>query len=737
MKHSEITDKEAFKKSWINYVKTMGEIDDLNYLSDIFEANYKDRKVEIYNSVTGKTSVVKSHRLLDTIIEKCVLVENGVLFYNHQSKLAPVVRTYNMLKNSRKANKNLMKKAMSVNDSLKALFYDNSQGDDKLFLNTYYGIQLNPFSRFYNYDVAGSTTIRGRSTVSMNGLSIEMLFGRYRPYDLENYLHFINEVCKKNIFEYLEYLKVPTTEEVLQHLLLNKYEDYYGKDILKNKIDKLSDVDKIKLYYASNFKEIVKTDYASKLIHDIFKIQNNDYHKINEWIKNDDPNRFKNYKNVLYLDPLEPSENVKELVDELIKFISLMIKGYYWYEGDHTIDGEYLTSTQEIFKTIERDRIIVTDTDSLIVYILTLMNDIKDNVPKLDEVTNEFDELMLSYTLDSIIVAVLSNVLAEGLWRYTTQSFIPENYRHIISYKQEFLFRTLQVTEGAKNYLGIIGIQEGVFLKKEKPEIKGLSLKKSNFNKKLSDIAKEISIDYVAKKDIPDVKGILNKVEAERKNILDLYKSKDNIELFTINKLKTGFNGLPEGESRIKACRLYEALFDKEINLPGSFIESKISFGDREEELEENYPDEFKRLTRVALNRSREANRVKVYNKAIAKFEDESKFPIEVKNYLSEIVKCKDVEEIKQIVKDYKNKDDFIKDAIGSSGAKIVKIKDIDKIALPLDTETIPPFITEFIDDNGVAVFENLASVIIKGIGLEVVRNKSKRQIITNVVSYY
>ena len=67
----------------------------------------------------------------------------------------------------------------------------------------------------------------------------------------------------------------------------------------------------------------------------------------------------------------------------------------------------------------------------------------------------------------------------------------------------------MQVTKGAKNYLGIIAIQEGILLPKEKDDIKGLSLKKSNFNKKLSSVAKNISIDMIAKNEKIDIRDIL------------------------------------------------------------------------------------------------------------------------------------------------------------------------------------------------------------------------------------
>ena len=79
---------------------------------------------------------------------------------------------------------------------------------------------------------------------------------------------------------------------------------------------------------------------------------------------------------------------------------------------------------------------------------------------------------------------------------------------------------------------------------------------------------------------------------------LQEYLGLENIDLFTVSKIKVSFGGLPEGESRIKACRLYNALYGKDIQLPGSFLVAKLKFADVEEELKENYPKEYEILNK-------------------------------------------------------------------------------------------------------------------------------------------
>ena len=316
MNLSNITTKKGLKNEWIEYMKRNGYIKDEEYLSNIFDLNYSNSNIHLYNSATGKEFDIDSHKLLDDCLRKYVIVENGVFFLNHNYGVDSGVKTIDILKDGRNGNKSKMKQAMSVSDSILTTFYNNAQQDDKLFLNTNYGCELNPYSRTYNYDVASSTTIRGRSTVSMNGVSIEMIFGTYRPYSILLFFNFINEVTKKDISNYSKYLRIPSNDELLHHLLLDRYDNYYAKDLLEKRIEELSDEDKKKVFYSCNFKEIIKTEYAQKLIYDIFDIQNKDYYKVQEWIDKDDPDRFKNYKKILFLDPLSPSENVKEKIYE-------------------------------------------------------------------------------------------------------------------------------------------------------------------------------------------------------------------------------------------------------------------------------------------------------------------------------------------------------------------------------------------------------------------------------------
>lgn len=741
-------DKESFKKEWLQYTKDNTGIEDSKYLSDEFDKFYNNANVNIYNSFLGTDRQYDSMTLINDILSKYIIVENGVLFLKHDIQLAACVKTYAVLKKLRASYKNSMKKAIGNNNTIEANFYNLMQGNTKEALNTFYGIMINIFSKYYNYDVASATTSRGRSTVSMNGLTIEANFGSYRPYVIDAVLHFINNAKKKDISKYSDRLANPTDDTLLDHLLKYHLENYYAIDILKKEISKLTVEERKAVYYTSNYDAIIKLPFVKALILKILKHHNDNYYKIHDLGTNTDS--IKQYKKIIYIDPMEPPIDLKDDIEEYINVVRDLLTGFYYYEGYKNEYGEDQTSTQEIFKSITRDRIIITDTDSLIITLQEDMKKIKE-YEEYNESVNNIDSKMLDYILGSFIISAISTVITDGLGRYTAQSLITESYRSIIAYKQEFYFSTLQTTKGAKNYLGIINIQEGMFLPNESIDLKGLSLKKKNFNKRLANMARHIAINMIAKNKTPNIRDILNEIDSCREEIPKLFKGPKNIEMFTVSKLKKNRDDMMANEFleyRFKAVKLYEELYKDEIPIPGSFLITNIDLKDRVEDIKRLYPDKYEILEKISLERSiygtiasLKRNVLKYNDTESSVVEEESPF---IKEIIENVRAKKTNKEIKDYIKEMRNyaKDstlitDIDRLCVEKFIAKIVDIDDINKIALPLEAETVDPFITEFININDITVFENLIAVIVQGLGLEIIRNNKGHQIIHNIVSYY
>ena len=757
-------DLQLFREAWIEFTSILTDIQDKEYLEHAFDQNYLNATVELYNSVKGEHTEIKANDLLKDISNNYIIVENGCLFLKHELFTTPAAVSFDILKKLRSYYKGNMKKAKEDGKILDIGFYSLMQQNTKEALNTYYGIMVNILSKYYNYDVAGSTTIRGRSTVSMNGLTVEYIFGKYRPYNVSIHLHFINCVINKAIdwdywSEWFKEVPVPTTEEIIKKLLLHHLDrPYYGYDILKNRIDRLTDKEKYLVYYTGSFALSLKIPKIKELILDIMKTQNDDYDKVEKILNGE--GELKNLKKILYLDPMKGPEKLTEHFNILNRYFTDIMYGYYWYEGDVNEYGERLDSTEFIFKSIQRDRIIVTDTDSLIIYLDADMDLIKA-IDGFKEVTNRFGTEMLEYVVGSFIINAISTIVQQGLVRYTRMSNIHPNFGKEINYKQEYFFCTLQPTKGAKNYMGYIGIQEGVFLPTKEIDLKGLSLKKSNFNPTISARAKELVLELIAKKEDPDLRTIFKTIEKDRKELLDMYTSSENIKMFTISKYKKGYDDLydyEKGNDRIKACLLYNSLYpDKDpIKIPGSFLVASLDFAERDQEVALDWPDKYEKI--LKFNEERLVTKCKcalrskirsLYN--IDKTDEITNLNVHDQSILDlmyDIDNINDYEEMTKYVtylrKETKSKirnnqtvNENLADLIDKLKVEKNDISEITKIAIPLDSETVDEFISQLLATKDTIVYENLISVITEGLGIVSVRNVSGRATMTNVISYF
>ena len=170
--------------------------------------------------------------------------------------------------------------------------------------------------------------------------------------------------------------------------------------------------------------------------------------------------------------------------------------------------------------------------------------------------------------------------------------------------------------------------------------------------------------------------------------------------------------------------------------MPVSFLITNIKFSGREEDLKEDYPEKYEIIKENMRIRTIYSNKRSLKNKidALELTEEEQK---KYYDFLNSLDNAKDYEDMRDNYIKPLKKDEFFNRILKDYAYKNVKIEDITKIAIPLDSESVDDFITEYIDSDDIAVFENLAAVIIQGIGMEVVKNDKNRQLLTNIVSYY
>lgn len=198
---------------------------------------------------------------------------------------------------------------------------------------------------FFNIDLSDTCTTAGRNIIAVSAITNELMYGWYHYYVFEAHMKLINivthEDCDKlsNEFD----LPLKSTDEIIKHMLGNHYNGYYKYDELKVRIDKLSDNQKRVLYMKNNLQEFMKLPKVDKLFRDILNIVVTD-------------NMITTYDDgAVIMNPFSQN-NVKDYIEVLQNYTSMLLFGMYYYEGDY-IDGVYQETMVDIIRNLDRRKI--------------------------------------------------------------------------------------------------------------------------------------------------------------------------------------------------------------------------------------------------------------------------------------------------------------------------------------------------------------------------------------------
>lgn len=375
---------------------------------------------------------------------------------------------------------------------------------------------------FFNLFTAASITSQGRSCISNAGLFFEaFLANNVKFSSLENVLAFIN-----NVLEDCRYIKFNdrivldrniTVEECFYWVMENCGFNYIPSDedcdIVWRLINNLTQTEINRLFYKNNLFGFCSNNYIKNIIINILK-------------RLDLP----------YLDPRD-KKCPKDIYDELEYFKSLLAE--YVYYPHIYIDK------MDRYANMIRKASLITDTDSTIVsldpwynFVLefvkdmdlkishTLVNpivdypvdedgDLVEYVQVIDTYDGELDydfynqEVIeqtrmcfptniipqdgVRHSIINILAYCLGDLVNRYMVLYTKNSNSYNEDKDCLLYmKNEFLFKTMMIKEGKKNYASIQELQEGHFFPDGKLDIKGLPMSKSGVNPKAQKELKKI-----------------------------------------------------------------------------------------------------------------------------------------------------------------------------------------------------------------------------------------------------
>lgn len=458
--------------------------------------------VQVHNNVNNRTLETDILSLSNEILtSKPILTGMGVMFQRHGAK-NPFYNFIQYLIDKRQEAKDNMKKYPKGSDEYNE--WNLMQKNYKVSVNAVYGCAGAPASMIYNIYLATAVTSQGRSCISASITLFEGLLGDNMSFgNLTEVLQFIEFVDQDQ--------KDPNNR---------KFNDW---DVLDGNIT----VEECFLRVMSkcNWNSWVPSDKARDAIWDT--ICNLDQRTINVLFYKNNLYEFcqRNHKvmnlvlkmltdlNEPFLNPNKPP---KEIEDDLVKFKDLIYE--YCYYRHIWID-----KLERVY-AMQRNAVLITDTDSCIVcldrwYKMVLAKTIgipmkikytqeefelaSDKIimeKRVTEPTEEYDfyndklveakrkkypmviveEDNLRYSIVDIMSYTVSQLILDYMVLFSENynTFTPGRDCLLIM-KNEFLFKSLLLTYGAKNYASLQLVQEGNIIPENKQfDIKGMPIAK-------------------------------------------------------------------------------------------------------------------------------------------------------------------------------------------------------------------------------------------------------------------
>ena len=509
---------------------------------------YKQYPLKIHNSHTHKIAEMDVLSLCNELLKDgAILTTQGVLFCKHGTVKNPFYNFIQYLLDKRDEAKKEMKKHPKGSELWKK--YNLLQLNYKVACNALYGCAGNWTSVYYNLYLCTAVTGQGRGCISASITMFEgFLANNMKFANLTEVLSFIENVCndqrerKFNDWDVLD--RNISIEECFLKIIRNcGYNSWVPNDkavsIIWQTINNLNQREINVLYYKNNLYEFVSNSRVMNLVMKIL-------------VDLEAP----------FLDPIHPPESAKPD----LKMLKDLLFEYVYYR--HI----WIDKLERVY-TMTRDVVLITDTDSCIVsldewYKFVLEKTI--GVPMrikytraqrreaADKIVMEFqrtqmeseydfyeqklvDKKRLEYPAviieeDSLrysIINIMSYVVGELIMDYMV--LFADNYNTsapdrdcLLIMKNEFLFKSLLLTKGRKNYSTIQVVQEGNIIPENKQfDIKGMPIAKVGIAQMTAKMLSDILEFDVLRKSFVDQVDIIKKFATIEQMIYQSIKAKN------------------------------------------------------------------------------------------------------------------------------------------------------------------------------------------------------------------
>jgi len=450
---------------------------------------------------------------------------------------------------SRNEHKKLAAKYKLEKNIVKSNYHNVLQKTFKNFNNNLSGAYASKGTIMYNPSCHYTLTSITRSVATIgNAISEALIAGNFHYRSPEIALNHIvgtvnkidTETTKMVINKYNLY--IPTTDDIIRELVIKSSYRYWSDETelnnIREYIDKLSDVDKVKVLYTNNLKNI--RDFNNELVKDMFSIiMSNDNINISnpKEIINNLPEWLLNMVIHLAYEDLKGKKFELDNFDDALlqKLANIIIKieksfSKYFDLIQCFLVTKHFPPSMAYIKDIVRDTIVLSDTDSTC-------------ATYQDWVEWYFNNLTInqdSISVSAIIMTIVTRVADHYIKVFAMNMNIGLEKAQLLKMKNEFFWTVFVNTPVSKHYYSLVKIVEGVALEEEELEMKGVHLLAPTAFKVIRARSKEIMTEILTKLDTNEKISVTKYINDVLSVEILLYKYiiSGNSEIFKKSKIK-------------------------------------------------------------------------------------------------------------------------------------------------------------------------------------------------------
>ena len=513
---------------------------------------FTNHDVSINNTYTKKNVLMDFSQLAnDLLAGKVIMTTSGVLFKKYNSVKNPFYNFIQYLADKRDEAKTEMKKYPKGSELYNK--YNLQQLNYKVSCNALYGCCGNWSSLFYNLNLCTAVTGQGRGCISASITMFEgFLANNVKFGSLTECLTFVNNICQdiKKPETRKRLLSAPvldrniTIEECFLKLFKNfGYNGYIpndeARDILWKYVCNLDQLELNVIYYKNNLYEFIKNQKIKNLImNSLIKLQGPflNPNKVPEEISNDmeilkDLMFDYVYYRHIWIDKLDRAINMFRDVVLLTDTDSCIVSLDEWYRTilEWTIGIPMnIKYTREQIIT-EGEKIVLQKIKTEFAKEYDFYDDKLVDAKRKKYPVVIIEEDNLRYSIVNMLSYILSELILDYMFlfgeNYNAQT---DNRKCLLIMKNEFLFRSMFITSGKKNYADLQLLQEGNIIPEDKQlDIKGMPINKVGIPKSTSQRLMDILEYDILRESFVDQIDLIRKFVVLEK---DIYASISNKE---------------------------------------------------------------------------------------------------------------------------------------------------------------------------------------------------------------